>query len=66
MRIKEQETCLTLQEYNDDGDDDDDILNFKLKYIPKHTLNLVQNRTEIFSSFSIIGDSLSQIFERST
>ena len=24
MRIKEQETCLTLQEHDVDGDDDDD------------------------------------------
>ena len=28
MRIKEQETRLTLQEHDDDDDDDDDEMNY--------------------------------------
>ena len=39
MRIKEPETCLTLQEHYDDDDDDDKIkkeecINFVLTFVP--------------------------------
>ena len=36
MRIKEQETCLTLHEHDDDDDDDDD----KVSYVGGKTIIL--------------------------
>jgi hypothetical protein len=32
LRIKEQETCLTLQKYDDDDDDDDEKNSVKLHF----------------------------------
>ena len=60
MRIKEQETRLTLQEYNDDDDDDDDFTIFMKPIMAVSSRNMQHaiNKIPLYSQLVAAFDSV--------